>query len=115
MNIDELSQETLWKLYAFISDGATDALPDAPNTSAREKGNATDQVTFLSVLPPVCVIASAIQELPQSIHSGSNTMYTAVPGARIGAIEVVYAQQSLQCNLLCRKWSEEKQAEPMEV
>ena len=48
VNIDELSQETLWKLYAFISDGATDALPDAPNTSAREKGNATDQVTVLS-------------------------------------------------------------------
>ena len=49
VNIDELSQETLWKLYAFISDGATDALPDAPNTSAREKGNATDQVTLLSI------------------------------------------------------------------
>ena len=47
VNIDDLNQETLWKLYAFISDGATDALPDAPNTSAREKGNATDQVTLL--------------------------------------------------------------------
>ena len=44
MNIDDLSQETLWKLYSFVNDGATDALPDAANASAREKGNATDQV-----------------------------------------------------------------------
>ena len=44
MNIDELSQETLWKLYSFVNDGATDALPDAVNASTREKGNATDQV-----------------------------------------------------------------------
>ena len=44
MNIDDLSQETLWKLYSFVNDGATDALPDAANASARDKGNATDQV-----------------------------------------------------------------------
>ena len=44
MNIDELSQETLWKLYSFVNDGATDALPDPANASTREKGNATDQV-----------------------------------------------------------------------
>ena len=44
MNIDDLSQETLWKLYSFVNDGATDAFPDAANASAREKGNATDQV-----------------------------------------------------------------------
>lgn len=44
INIDDLSQETLWKLYAFVNDGATDNLPDAPNSGAREKGNATDQV-----------------------------------------------------------------------
>ena len=62
VNIDDLSQETLWKLYAFISDGATDALPDAPNTSAREKGNATDQVTFLLLLPAICVNPFALQE-----------------------------------------------------
>ena len=44
MNIDELSQETLWKLYSFVNDGATDALIDAPNANEREKGNAADQV-----------------------------------------------------------------------
>lgn len=71
MNIDDLSQETLWKLYAFISDGATDALPDAPNTSAREKGNATDQVTFLSAW----VNSFALQEPLQSIKSVAGTMY----------------------------------------
>ncbi|CAL5222926.1 g5360 [Coccomyxa viridis] len=43
VNIDDLSQETLWKLYSFVNDGATDALPDAANASARDKGNATDQ------------------------------------------------------------------------
>lgn len=47
MNIDDLSQETLWKLYSFVNDGATDAFPDAVNASVREKGNATDQVPGL--------------------------------------------------------------------
>ena len=68
VNIDELSQETLWKLYAFISDGATDALPDALNTSAREKGNATDQVTSLSVLPSASVDAAALQKPDEHIQ-----------------------------------------------
>ena len=74
MNIDDLSQETLWKLYAFISDGATDALPDAPNTSAREKGNATDQVALLLCLSRACMSPTALQEPCRGIHSGVSTM-----------------------------------------
>lgn len=73
MNIDELSQETLWKLYAFISDGATDALPDAPNASAREKGNATDQVTFFSQ----CCHQHVWMLLPCRSHCRAYTMVPA--------------------------------------
>ena len=55
VNIDELSQETLWKLYSFVTDGATDALIDAPNANEREKGDAADQVqTCLSHEFVVC-------------------------------------------------------------
>jgi len=51
VNIDELSQDTLWKLYSFVNDGATEGLIDAPNANAREKGNATDQVQARHTLP----------------------------------------------------------------
>lgn len=51
MNIDELSQDTLWKLYSFVNDGATEGLIDAPNANAREKGNAIDQVQARHTLP----------------------------------------------------------------
>ena len=54
MNIDELSQETLWKLYSFVNEGATDGLTDAMN--ARERGNATDQVE-----PAVCCYIRMLQ------------------------------------------------------
>ena len=51
MNIDELSQDTLWKLYSFVNDGATEGLIDAPNANARKKGNAIDQVRARYTLP----------------------------------------------------------------